>query len=356
MEAVETAEIQLQADIEVLRAQFANTQDLYREVCALMFFRYGMTPTANKLYQLVRKGSMSAPAEALNRFWKQLREKSRVVIGQPDLPDSVKNHAGELVSALWQAAHTEAARSLESLRDDAAAQIEEARLAQDTAVGKLAGVTGELAAANDSLQQAQADLAAVRRRLAETEALNASLTARIDDARKELNEQHAWFRSVERNHAAELAKLRDKAELDARAADTARKHSLQELDRERQSASRAQKALDAERTTAAAAAELHRAELRDALSSIADLRQQLGALQSTATAAANGRDAAQQELAQARSQLAESVVREAMAASRTMQLESELRHAAQLHEAQLAAVRAELSTRRPFTRKPTPAP
>ncbi len=36
---------------------------LYREVCGLLFFRYGVTPTANKLYSLVRKGSMGTPAE-----------------------------------------------------------------------------------------------------------------------------------------------------------------------------------------------------------------------------------------------------------------------------------------------------
>lgn len=39
----------------------------------MLFFRYGITPTANKLYQLVRKGSMSAPSEALTRFWSARR-------------------------------------------------------------------------------------------------------------------------------------------------------------------------------------------------------------------------------------------------------------------------------------------
>ena len=55
----------LQADIEALRPKYPDTQDLYREVCTVLFFRYDITPTANKLYQLVRKGRMSAPAEAL---------------------------------------------------------------------------------------------------------------------------------------------------------------------------------------------------------------------------------------------------------------------------------------------------
>jgi hypothetical protein len=81
-------------EIDRLREQFPHTQDLYREVCVLLFFRYGIIPTANKLYQLVRKGSMTAPAEALNKFWEDLREKSRVRIEHPDLPDSLKTAPG----------------------------------------------------------------------------------------------------------------------------------------------------------------------------------------------------------------------------------------------------------------------
>ena len=89
----------LQTEIEALRPQYPDTQDLYREVCLVLFFRHGITPTANKLYQLVRKGSMSAPAEALNRFWETLREKSRIRIEHPDLPPSLQSAAGEMMGA-----------------------------------------------------------------------------------------------------------------------------------------------------------------------------------------------------------------------------------------------------------------
>ena len=123
METLITAEQRLQAEIEGLRAQYPETQDLYREVCVLLFFRHGITPTANKLYQLVRKGSMSAPAEALNRFWETLREKSRIRIERPDLPHPLRDAAGELVSALWQQAQDAAQESLSTLRSDAQAEI-----------------------------------------------------------------------------------------------------------------------------------------------------------------------------------------------------------------------------------------
>ncbi len=59
-------EAKIQDEVDALRPQFIHTRDLYREVCALLFFRYGITPTTNKLYQLVKKGSMSVPTEVLS--------------------------------------------------------------------------------------------------------------------------------------------------------------------------------------------------------------------------------------------------------------------------------------------------
>ncbi|WP_404303320.1 DNA-binding protein [Alicycliphilus denitrificans] len=89
----------------------------------LLFFRHGITPTANKLYQLVRKGSMSAPAEALTKFWETLREKSRIRIEHPDLPEPLREAAGEMVGALWQRAQAVAQEALVQLREEARAQV-----------------------------------------------------------------------------------------------------------------------------------------------------------------------------------------------------------------------------------------
>ncbi|MCP6390852.1 DNA-binding protein, partial [Klebsiella pneumoniae] len=72
-----STETEILAEVETLKGRFSDTKALYREVCALLFFRYGLTPTANKLYQYVRKGTMSTPAEALAKFWDDLRTKAR---------------------------------------------------------------------------------------------------------------------------------------------------------------------------------------------------------------------------------------------------------------------------------------
>ncbi|KPD16351.1 ATPase, partial [Burkholderia sp. ST111] len=91
----------LATEIERLKAAFPKTRELYREVCALMFFRFGITPTANRLYQLVKRGSMGTPTQVLGEFWTDLREKSRVRIDHPDLPADLGAAAGELVATLW---------------------------------------------------------------------------------------------------------------------------------------------------------------------------------------------------------------------------------------------------------------
>src|ERR1700709_369640 len=87
-------------EIDRLRAEFPKTRELYREVCALLFFRHGITPTANRLYQLVRRGSLGTPTAVLGEFWADRREKSRVRIEHPDLPADLGAAAGELVSTL----------------------------------------------------------------------------------------------------------------------------------------------------------------------------------------------------------------------------------------------------------------
>lgn len=116
MTELRNLENKIQEDVEGLREQFPNTRDLYREVCALLFFRYGITPTTNKLYQFVRKGSMSIPTEALSNFWTALREKSKIRIEQTDLPQDLKDVAGEAIEKIWVKAQYTANESLSALR------------------------------------------------------------------------------------------------------------------------------------------------------------------------------------------------------------------------------------------------
>jgi hypothetical protein len=293
-----------------------------------MFFRYGVTPTANRLYQLVRKGSMSAPAEALARFWSQLRERSRVTIEGPDMPESLRAGAGELLTALWRQAQEAAGASLAALREEAAARSAAASRAEEAANARVAVLEGALSSEQAAMSVARKEIAALRHQLAASEAMAGKLRQRIDDARKELNEQHAWFKTVERDHAAALDKLRMQWSAERDSADMLRRQAAQELERERASADRLHQALEAERAAAAGAAERHRADLHEAQSRTTELYQRIGMLDGSAAAALAARDQALGELAVVRRELAAAQAETAAAAGRAAALESALRHAA----------------------------
>jgi hypothetical protein len=163
---METEELSRQsaivAGVAELRERFPRTQDLYREVCILLFFRHGIAPTANKLYQLVRKGSMSAPTEALSHFWGTLRERSRVTVEHADLPDELKAAAGDMVATLWKTAQAKARDSVAHLKEEVVAAAEAARNAELQAKAAQAEALGELERMRERLRNAESLIGQLR--------------------------------------------------------------------------------------------------------------------------------------------------------------------------------------------------
>ena len=113
----------MKAEIDQLRATCTDTQELHRKVYVLLFYCHGIKLTANKLYRLVRKGSMNAPAKVLSRFWKTLRDKSSVGIKHPDLPNELRDVASEVIAGLWQRAQALAHERLVVTRRKAQAVV-----------------------------------------------------------------------------------------------------------------------------------------------------------------------------------------------------------------------------------------
>lgn len=111
----------------------------------LLFYKYGITPTANKLYQYVRKGSMSAPAEALNKFWLELRDKSRVRIERTDLPDHIVSAAGDLIATMRNEAQKAAQEGFSELAEKALIQIQESNSKTELAERKIRELHEEIA-------------------------------------------------------------------------------------------------------------------------------------------------------------------------------------------------------------------
>lgn len=269
-------EAQIHADIEALRARVSDTPDLYREVCTILFFRYGITPTANKLYQYVRKGSMSAPAEALAKFWEDLREKSRVRIEHPDLPDTLKSAAGELVAALWTQAQSAAQDGLEIFRSEAQATVLEAQTAQVLAENVQATALLERDQAQQATMAATERILNLERDLAVERASKEALASQLETAQRQQAALEATLAETRRDYAAELEKHRAALERSEERFEASEKRALLEIDRERTTAFKLQKDLTQSRQSQQDAEERHRTEVAQLQAALGDAQQKSG--------------------------------------------------------------------------------
>jgi len=276
-----TTEAQIHADIEALREKIPETQDLYREVCTILFFRYGITPTANKLYQYVRKGSMSAPAEALAKFWTDLREKSRVRIEHPDLPDVLKTAAGELVAVLWVQAQKSAQDGLSTFRGEAQASILEAQSAKSLAESNFASAQMELELVRRSAQATEDEASQLERDLAAERAGKELLSTQLVAAGHQQLVLENALAEARRDFTSELEKLRQALLGSEERCDAAEKRALLEIDRERTFAAKLQKELAQLRQIQIETAERHRGEIADLQKELGVARQSVGVAEGT---------------------------------------------------------------------------
>lgn len=241
----------LQADIDALRERFPRTADLYREACGVMFFRYGLTPTTNALYQLVRKGSMSVPTEALRRFSSDLRERARVDLQHADLPDQVKQSAGQLVGEIWTLARQAADESIAALRQNAAAERETALTEKAALEKQAAELSLQLEHARTLIASTEATVGQQREELSVGAAIERETQSRLTEARAETERLQGVIGSMSAAHATEIDKITGRVlQAEQRYTDL-EKRTLVDLDRERTTTTRLQKQLDAERRASA---------------------------------------------------------------------------------------------------------
>jgi chromosome segregation ATPase len=275
---IAAASPEIASQIEELRLQYPDTQDLYREVCALIFFRYGITPTANKLYHLVRKGSMSAPAKALATFWNDLREKSRVRIEHPDLPAELRVAAGELTAALWGRAQAAAQQQYEAQRTEAQADVLAATAARDAAEAREVETAGRLRATQLQLTDVEAQRQALEQQFAAEKATRAALATQLEQAHGEQARLQEAIETARRDFAKQLDAIRADAALAEERLRASEERALREIDRERQAAAKLKKELESVREASAHAEMHHQADVRRLQETVGDLRQQLGTL------------------------------------------------------------------------------
>ncbi len=269
----------LAAEIERLKGAFPKTRELYREVCALLFFRHGITPTANRLYQLVRRGSMGTPTAVLGEFWAELREKSRVRIDHPDLPADLGAAAGELVATLWTRATASAEAALDALRAELEAQQVEAQQSVVAARDELGRTESALEQRTAALLAAQVEIRELDKAQAEGHAQRKALEAELERMRAGLAARDRELVEAREGFARELAKQREAAERAEERLRASEKRALLEIDRERNTATKLQKELDDATRRADRKDDDHRRASETMQAQLGDARHQAGVLQ-----------------------------------------------------------------------------
>lgn len=250
-------ESQIKSDVEKLAVEFPQTQDLYREVAGLLFFRYGITPTGNRLYQLVHRGSMSAPATALDRFWENLRSKCKVTLNAPDLPPDLAATAGDLVAGLWRRAQTEASENFAESRNEFTSELQRLQLELARMTETESQLKQDLEDSHRSWQSAQERGELLASELSSAQSHRSALAVQVEDLSNQVASLENILVESRRAHSRELEVARQSilsAEERCKAIETSARI---EIDRERNISQKLQGDVERLQSAALAAADEH---------------------------------------------------------------------------------------------------
>ncbi|MGT2455488.1 DNA-binding protein [Cupriavidus basilensis] len=190
-------------------------------------------PTLNKLYGLVRKGSMGTPTEVLAQFWQDLRGKMRVTIDQPGLPDALKAIAADAVQSIWQAANEAASGELAALRAEARLQASEAEAQRDQARAAAVVAEQEKAAVQAELDAAQQARAALQGELEAERQAHAAARARQEAGLRQIEALERQLLELRTQFSTDLARTREQVTVAQERAEATERRALREIDQER---------------------------------------------------------------------------------------------------------------------------
>lgn len=233
----------IQAEVERLRALAPDTKALYREVAAALFFRFGVPPTANRLFQLVGKGSMATAASVLARFWQDLREHSRLRLEHPGVPEPLRDAAGSLIGQVWTAAYDLAQQDLAGARAELQAQLEQVRNEAERARLTATEAEGKLAERNRAVEQLQREVADGDGLLSARDGEISRLQVEVAALKSSIADRRAEVDEAKRAFAGELESLRSAIALTEERARASERRALAEIEAARHKADDAGKAL-----------------------------------------------------------------------------------------------------------------
>lgn len=234
----EATDALIRRDVEELRSRTPDTKALYREVCALLFLRYGITPTAAMLYRYVRKGSMGVPAEQLALFWASLRSKLGVDMSHPAVPTEIREVAAQAIGHIWREALKGAQAEFEHERqqcldsaEQARAQASQAKEELDMAVQAAQHVQGSL---QQQLEHATQQLQALRSQLDAEREAHASTSGRLVQVQEQLRQEQQAAAEQREAARADTVQAREEVQAANARADEASRRAALAIDQARQ--------------------------------------------------------------------------------------------------------------------------
>lgn len=232
-EKPEKTSVKLIKRVAELSQRIEGNRELTREVANLLFHA-GEKPTANRVLQLTRRGSMVTVNDEMNKWWDELRTKLDVRLVNPNVPAPLLEKQADVVGQMWDLAMAAAQSEMQAYRDEADMKVAAALESQATAEAFASEARAEADKANARREETERSLAAERavRTAAEADVERWRIQAEASSRDLVLvrSETSAELERARTSFAAELESQRTALALAEDQFNDMRKQSLLEID------------------------------------------------------------------------------------------------------------------------------
>jgi chromosome segregation ATPase len=219
--------------------QGSSTLEIYKKTCEILFFQHGIMPTPTRLYALVRKGSMTTPGKAIQEFLAQQREKGRIELDIPEMPESLKTMFTEALKETWRVASQISSTKVREQNeqhqrelDRCTEQVEQLDIRNQDLQSRINEMKQNLAEKDIHVSALQQEINENKTNLT----LESNRLAIIIDQREELKKQ---LDKARHDFMAEGHRMSQEHELGIARLKEHENRALMEIERERQAASKA---------------------------------------------------------------------------------------------------------------------
>lgn len=186
----------------------ASRKEKSRLAASVLFFDHGVYPSAKVVLECTQQGSLTDINRDLQAFWKDLRDKSRLQLVAPGLPEDLLAQFGEALRRLWTLASDKAQEEVQALRQEAADQVRQAQQDADVARRAEQAAQERTEAVEQEIREERARREEAEKRMEVQHAEIEALTASVEGWRRRLVEEASARKEAEERFSRDLASER----------------------------------------------------------------------------------------------------------------------------------------------------